>query len=62
MADNDNLNAEAAALNADAEAAMLSAMEDGDWAKLAGIPFRDAVVAWDRVGDTGSLPKRPTEG
>lgn len=32
-----------------AEAAVLAVIENGDFTKLAGIPFKDAMAAWDRL-------------
>ena len=36
----------------DAEAAVLAAVESCDYTKLAGIPFKDAIAAWDRLHAT----------
>jgi len=42
----------------DAEAAVLAAVESADFTKLAGIPFKDAMAAWDRLRATEEKPEK----
>jgi hypothetical protein len=40
----------------DAEAAILAVVESADFTKLAAIPFKDAMAAWDRLHATEDKP------